>query len=181
MRLFLALYPPRPRAEEFVALVPQRLERCRPSPPDQVHCTVFFLGDRADRELDETTASAEACCAGLPAFSLRPTLLTALPERGPKRTVVVCCDRPATLLEIHDRAVRRFARQPRSGARERFLPHLTVGRFGGAGESIELDVPLELEPFEVAEIRLVESRLRPTGAVHRDVAVFPLGERTVRR
>jgi 2'-5' RNA ligase len=174
MRVFLAIYPPRDLAHTLSAALPEGFPACRPVPPEQLHVTVFFIGDRSDREIDETIESAQACCAGVRSFELEVSELTVLPERGPKRTVVLLCSRPASLLEMHDRAARRFARPWRPGSRERFLPHLTIGRFGGSGTEIALRTPVQLTAIPIEEVRLVRSELGPGGARHTDVATFRL-------
>lgn len=182
MRLFLAVHPPPERVSEFIGLLPQGLPAHRTVPMEQVHCTVMFIGERDRRQLDASIESAAATCAGVRAFAMRPIRLSALPERGPKRTLVVECDRPRELLEIHDRAVQRFARDPAPHSRDRFLPHLTVGRFPGAGTPLPAGcgVPRELaagdesRSFAIAHISLMSSTLRADGARHSVVATFPL-------
>lgn len=178
MRLFLAIHPPPETAAALASLLTTAaLPDHRPTAPAAIHCTVLFLGERGPRELDEILEGAAACCAGLAPFELRPLRLRCLPERDPRRTVVVECDRPATLLQIHDRAARRFARSPSQATRERFLPHLTVARFPGAGVAAGLDAEVDLPPFEVDAVTLMSSVLRPAGAEHRAVGRFALDRR----
>jgi RNA 2',3'-cyclic 3'-phosphodiesterase len=190
MRLFLAIHPQRLCAEALLGLIrsdgptrlPLNLPQHRLVGLDQVHSTIMFIGDRDRRELDDCLESARACCAGVSAFDLQAITLTALPERGPKRTLVVDCDRPAELGEIHDRAVHRFACDPKPNARDRFLPHLTIARFPGAGATLGADSGLPhvlfgheaAQPFRVEHVSLMSSVLRPDGAQHKVVATFPL-------
>lgn len=150
-------------------LDPLTLPKHRRTRPEQTHLTVLYLGARSGYELPDVIESARAACAGVAPFSLRPVALTALPERGRKRTVVVECDRPAGLRELHDRFVRRFARDENPRRRERFLPHLTIARFPGSGAECTLRAPLSLGAFPVDAIRLLSSELKPAGAVHSEI------------
>ena len=140
-----------------------------------MHLTLFFLGDRGSSELPEVEASVRAATGGIGAFALRPLRLGVLPERGAKRSVVAFTDRPPALLELHERLAQRFARRWRPHARERFVPHLTLARFPGAGAECGLERPLAAEPFRADRVELVASVLHPTGAVHRPLAVIGLG------
>jgi 2'-5' RNA ligase len=109
-----------------------------------------------------------------------------LPEKGPKRTVVVVCDRPRELLELHRRLVQRFARYSRMPAdTDRFLPHLTLARFSGAGAEVpperRVDRRVELPEFEVGEVHLLTSLLKPEGAEHHELLGLRLYAEAVRR
>ncbi|MBL9150134.1 MAG: RNA 2',3'-cyclic phosphodiesterase [Phycisphaerae bacterium] len=176
MRLFVAAYPPPSFAAELQALLGRvELPDHRPTPADQVHLTLFFVGERQPRELDDVVDTVAAACRGISSFRLRPVLLTALPARGPKRTVVVECDRPAPLVELHRRLVHRLAREPRVHSERDFLPHCTIARFPGAGADCTLAEPLQLGDFEVGAVCVMSSDLAPTGATHRERARVELG------
>lgn len=169
MRLFVALYPPSEIVSQMSALLSRvELPKHRPTPPEQVHLTAMFIGDRDERALDDVIETLAAACRGVEPFRLRPVLLTVLPERGPKRTVVVECDRPGGMLELHARLVRRFASEPKAHRVERFVPHVTIARFPGAGSRCALREPVQIGDFEVRDVRLMSSELRPSGAVHRE-------------
>lgn len=172
LRLFVAAHPPEAACRELrAALGDLGLEDLKPVPAGQVHLTLVFIGNRDSRELDDTLASVEASVRGLPAFSLRPLRLVPLPRPGLARTIAAETDRPATLLELHERLVRRLARNPSPRPRDSFRPHLTLGRFRRE-VACELDLPLPTAAFPVDSIAVFASDLRPDGAVHRELARF---------
>lgn len=169
MRLFVAVYPPVESARGIVELLRGvELPEHRLVPPEQVHMTLQFIGDTDERQLAEVMESVERAAAGVEAFSLRPRELMCLPESGDARLVAIETDAPAGLLEIQRRLAAKLARNPRD--RQRFLPHMTVCRFRNGARVWRVERrAVEVEPFAVREIRLMESVLRPGGAEHREV------------
>lgn len=171
-RLFVAAHPPPEHAARLAALLePLDLPPHRPTPIDRIHLTLLFLGDVPVRRIDATIESVGRAAAGLPATTLRPEALTALPRRGPKRTLVLTTDAPAALLEVHRWLVARLARTPRRD--DRWLPHLTLARFAPP-IALLADRAIDLPPIPIDAVRLMRSRLRPEGAVHEELACFPL-------
>lgn len=170
LRLFVAVHPPPAAASALLdTLSDLGRDDLRAVPAGQVHLTLLFIGNRSSRELDATLARVEASARGVPAFRVRPLRLVPLPRPGLARTLVAGTDRPASLLEIHERLVRRLARNPAPRPRDTFFPHLTLGRFRGESPC-EVDRPLAVEPFPVGSIAVFASELRPEGAVHRELA-----------
>jgi 2'-5' RNA ligase len=175
MRLFVAAYPPVESARALLELLRGlELPEHRLVPAEQVHMTLHFVGDTDKRQLDEVMESVERAAAGVKAFDLTPRELMCLPERGEARLVAVETDAPAGLLEIQRRLAAKLARPARD--RQNFLPHLTVCRFANGAKVWRVERrAVEMEPFAVREIRLMESVLRPGGAEHREVGRVGLG------
>jgi 2'-5' RNA ligase len=175
-RLFVAAYPTPQAAEAMLdELRRLALARHREVPAPQVHLTLQFIGERATRELDEIIESIERSCAGVGSFGLTPRSLIMLPERGAAKLVAAETDAPAQLLEVHRRLAHRLAREPRSNAADRFLPHMTLCRFAHGERPRRMAHPLDLPRFVVQHIALMRSMLKPGGAEHAEVAAFPLG------
>jgi len=168
IRLFIALYPPAPIAQALVASLPSAADDSernseRDTPPDQIHLTCHFIGDRDERQLREVTESLRRACSGLVAPILTPQSLITLPERGAPRLIAAQLDATPSLFELHRRLVTRFARPGKSA--EHFLPHITLRRFGPAGGK-RVTNALSLPAFQCSEVCLVKSVLRPGGASH---------------
>lgn len=173
-RLFVAIYPPPGTASLLVKhLQALDLPRFRTTPPEQVHLTLQFIGDRAPHEMDEVRESVERSAAGLRAFDLQPIRLITIPPRGPARLIACETDAPPDLLELQRRLAHRLARSPRERAGDRFLPHLTLCRFSPPARA-RADLPLQSPAFPVASVLLMRSILKPQGAVHAEVARFML-------
>jgi 2'-5' RNA ligase len=141
-------------------------------PLHQVHLTLQFIGETAERDLPEIQESVARATAGLPGFDLTPIRLMPLPEGARPRLVAAQTDAPAALMEVQRRLVLRLARSARERPRERFLPHLTLLRF--KAEAAKIDRTLDVAPFPVRAVCLMRSLLRPGGAEHVEVARVPL-------
>lgn len=150
------------------------LPRHRVTPLDQLHLTVFFIGEVAGRDLAATIESATRAAAGLGCFSLTPRRVVSLPERGWPRLVALETDCPSPLLELHERLVRRLAQRPRSRSRERFAPHFTLCRFANDVKAERIEQPIEMPSMAITEVRVMCSELRTDGARHRTVEAIEL-------
>ncbi|MFO0836647.1 MAG: RNA 2',3'-cyclic phosphodiesterase [Phycisphaerales bacterium] len=171
LRLFIAAYPPPVITAALVdASRGLGLPSLKPSSLDQVHVTLLFIGDTDESQLDDVIESMHRAASGIRAISLSVERLIALPERGDARLIAAEASAPPVLIELQKRLAQRLTRtRPK---RERaFLPHLTLGRFPGSGLRLrDRAWPVTKLTFEIADIRLVASVLKPSGAVHRELS-----------
>ncbi len=175
LRLFVAVYPSPSAAAAMLASLPTaELPPYRPTEFSQLHLTLYFLGATRESDLPGVDESIERSCAGIANFRLTPKRIITLPERGLARLIAAETDAPPSLLEIHRRLVKRLLLPPRTPHRERFLPHFTLARFSGGGAQFRMDCVLDTEPFDVTQVVLVRSILKPGGAVHVPVRTFQL-------
>jgi 2'-5' RNA ligase len=172
-RLFVALHPEPAQARRLLAALPAlELPPHRPTPEEQVHLTLAFLGEVDERQVEAAAESVERGAAGVRAFELAVQGLAILPEGGPARLVAALTDGPAALLELQRRLASRLLPKPRRP--QRFLPHLTLARFPAP---LALELPPAPGPWPVlavTSIALMRSRLRPEGSEHRQVLRVPL-------
>jgi RNA 2',3'-cyclic 3'-phosphodiesterase len=177
LRLFVAAYPPAESAIAVAminALQPLALPPHRPTPVEQVHLTVQFIGDTPSKNLDATIESVQRAASGLSAFQLTPRMLLTLPERGPARLVALETDLPAPLLELHRRLVTRLARSARDRHADRFRPHFTLCRFQSPVPGLRIEQAADISPFAIDRIVLMRSALSATGAQHHQVIACEL-------
>lgn len=175
VRLFAAIYPPQVAARDMLARLDDIvLPRHRPTPAEQVHMTLVFIGDTAVRDLDHVVESLWHAAAGTPCFSLQCTRLCTLPERGRPRLVAMQTEAPAALLDLKYRLAQRLAHRPRAGGGERFWPHFTLCRFAHDADAQSISREVALPAVPIGEVRLMRSHLNPAGARHELVAAAPL-------
>jgi 2'-5' RNA ligase len=161
-RLFVALYPSDDVVEELRALRRKDQRGVRFVDPETWHVTLRFLGDADDREVDERLARAD-----LPASTARI---------GPGVDVL---GQRSLIVPVH--GVDELARSVRAATAglgetdpKRFVGHLTLARLKpGASLPTTLGAPISGE-FEVREITLVASRLKPDGAQHTRRSSYPV-------
>lgn len=136
---------------------------------EQMHLTLRFLGDTAVAQLPSLQNELTQLAARHQPFQLRLQSLGAFPNQ--KRPRVVWAGLAGDLAplrkmqaELEDRVVALgWEREKRP-----FSPHLTLGRVKDAGQVRRLnwEVALVEVGFEVTAVQLVQSELRPSGAVY---------------
>lgn len=183
MRLFVAADLPDATRREIASLQ----GRLRPmSLPvrwvavEGIHLTWKFLGETGEDMIDRLAAGLEEAAAMSAPFLMEPRGLGAFPGRGRPRVIWLGLsgdlERASDLhrrieAELGERGVAREAR--------RFVPHLTLGRVTGPGRggwraALDAVAGVALTKFEVNEIVLFESHLRPAGASYLPLRRLPL-------
>ena len=139
--------------------------------PERIHLTLKFLGDVALDRIAEIQKSLEGIAGLLPPFRLQPSGCGAFPTIKQMRVIWVGLRGDGGGLNSLQRAVEEamvhlgFKREERP-----FRPHLTVGRVKGRQRLRSLQELLvdsqnfEAEAFDVMELVLYKSELRPEGA-----------------
>jgi 2'-5' RNA ligase len=148
--------------------------------PEKLHLTMKFLGDTNDEQLGNLKEIARNIAAKTPKFNLQIAETGVFPSARNARVLWIDVEdekRSLTeinrLLEIECEGI-GFAREIRN-----FKPHLTIARVKeprGSRQLIETHLENEFEPvgFEVAEIVIYESRLRPTGSIYEKLTTVQL-------
>lgn len=173
LRLFVALYPPPELARTLPLLLdPLSLPAFRTTREEQVHLTLYFVGDTDPRQVDTVLESVRRSASGIGPITLTPRSLVSLPERGPPRLVALEVDSSANLMEFQRRLAHRLSRRADRG-HEHFLPHFTLCRFVMPGGT-PLRVLTSVASFVVERAAVVQSVLHPGGAEHRALAHVPL-------
>ncbi len=137
-----------------------------------LHVTLCFLGNVAERRVDEIGAALGALA--LPAL---PTALGEpffLPRHGAKRVVALPLDDPAGALcdtqrSVSDALYRLGVYPPE---KRPWVAHLTVARYRRPGHPFPLQ-NVTNEAFGLPSVILYASLLERGGAVHTPLATFP--------
>jgi len=162
-RLFIAAWPPPEAAARLDALPRPQEPGVRWAPPENRHITLRFLGDVALDDVTERLATVQLphCVARLG------------PEVGRlgARQIVI----PATGVDALAKSTRAATADIGEPDRFAFRGHLTIARTKPNASSAVIGQPFDAS-FDVVEIGVVASDLRPTGAVYTTVATFPTVE-----
>jgi 2'-5' RNA ligase len=180
-RLFVAIDLPLELRERLAALS-RSVPGARGTKAGQLHLTLRFAG-----ELDEEGASAlRAGLAGVAAaaagsFELTVRGVGAFPRRRDPRVVWAGLAPSEELDALHGLVEKAAVAAGLEPERKRFRPHLTLARLRRAdtravGAWLDEHAGLEEPPFAVEELTLFSSELRPSGAVHRVLAAWRLGD-----
>lgn len=144
--------------------------RIRPIPARNLHCTIKFIGDIEESQLENLRNVVQSSAAEVSQFESTISLFACLPKSGP--TKVVCCgldgdvDQLRHLYYAVEDRLQIFGLEPED---REFLPHITVARVkedkskGGLRKFVGgLPVVNRKAPFN--HLTLFESKLSSAGA-----------------
>jgi 2'-5' RNA ligase len=134
---------------------------------DTMHLTLRFLGDTDEALVPDLSADLDRIAGRAPPFALRLAGAGCFPHSRRPRVVWVGLDDLEGRLLPLQREIERLARA-RGWERERraFRPHLTLGRVRDRARPPEgewLASPEALS-FQVEQVQLIRSQLKPAGA-----------------
>jgi 2'-5' RNA ligase len=139
--------------------------------PASIHLTLRFLGDTDPAALPKIGESLDRIAPQFGQFELQLGKLGCFPNDRKPRVIWIGVDGDVCRLEKLQRAVEEGL-EPLGWLPEgrRFHPHLTIGRVNNSRQIVEAHLPwgkhFRTDSFTVAEISLIESDLRPTGAIY---------------
>ena len=188
IRTFVAIELP-PAVQQGLLQVQQRLKQGRPPvrwvAPDKIHITLNFLGEiPAEKVPGVGEAAARAAAAAVP-FEVDALGIGVFPNPRRPRVVWVGLEGELNALRAlqagltHELAALGFPPEDRP-----FSPHLTLGRVrqhaGPAevqalGEAVTRVAVPSLGRWQVQEIRVIRSDLRPEGPLYTALRVVALG------
>ena len=139
--------------------------------PASIHLTLRFLGDTDPAILPQIGDSLDQIALQFRQFELNLGRLGCFPNVRKPRVIWIGLEGDVDYLEKLQRAVEKGL-EPLGWQPERrpYHPHLTIGRVKDSKRVVEARLPWgecrSTNSFTVAEISLIESDLRPTGAVY---------------
>ncbi|WP_116999861.1 RNA 2',3'-cyclic phosphodiesterase [Desertimonas flava] len=160
-RLFVAVWPTDEVVEALAAIHRKNQRGVRFVPPENWHVTLRFLGE----------ASPEAVAAALDGGTFGATTARLGPavDVMSERALVVPVAGVDDLAAVVTEQTRRLGEPPR----KRFVGHVTIARVKAHVPMPRCLGDLVSAEFPVAEIALVESRLRPEGPRYETLCTWP--------
>ncbi|PZC48245.1 MAG: 2'-5' RNA ligase [Chloroflexi bacterium] len=179
VRTFIAIELP-PGVKRVMEDAEQELKAASPAPvrwvkPDNVHLTLKFLGNVQTALIPGLVDGVREAVAGLGPFHLAVARLGAFPNPARARVLWVGLEGDLeSLSDLQQRVEGVTARRGFPKDERHFSPHLTLGRVNNASSDRQrllkdalggVAMPLDVA-FEVTEIVVMRSDLRPGGAVY---------------
>jgi len=184
MRCFISISIP-DEIKRGVAAIQERLKTSGAdvswTRPEGMHLTLKFLGEVEEKRLPELESTLTAAVGGWCPFSVDVYGLGVFPSMRRARVVWVGLRDHGDYLSRLQRDVERLFEKigfPSEG--RGFTPHITLGRIRSPKDveklldMIEEDKDVALEGFEVSCVHLMQSMLKPAGAVYRELFSAPL-------
>ncbi len=144
--------------------------------PDGIHLTLKFLGDTPEGRVLEIETALQAACAGLEPIVFSVEGRGCFPDfRRPRVVWVAVREKSGALVRLQAAVERTVAPLGWPTEGRTFSPHLTLGRVSrgandrtaaAVGQAVERMVVEQIGQQQVTAVSLIQSDLRPTGAVY---------------
>jgi RNA 2',3'-cyclic 3'-phosphodiesterase len=155
--------------------------------PGGIHLTLKFLGDTPAHRIPDIEAALQAACARFGPFELSVEGRGCFPNfRRPRVVWVAVRERGGILTRLQEAVERNVSPLGWPTEARAFSPHLTLGRLArdadnrtaaAVGGAVEGSVVERIGLQTVTAVSLIQSDLRPTGAVYsRLLHIFLAGE-----
>jgi 2'-5' RNA ligase len=148
---------------------------------EQIHLTLKFLGNIPDEMVPGVAETLAETCSPVAPFRLQPEGCGAFPSLEQMRIIWVGLrEEGASLLRLQKEVEAAMVPLGFPVEQRPFRPHLTVGRVKGRRglhalrEKLSKHADFHSEPFNVTEIVLYRSDLRPDGARYSPLFRAPL-------
>ena len=178
MRLFFALTLP-DAVRSQLAELPLSMDHLRWIPVANLHLTLQFIGKSDIPQVDAIQQAAGRIEET--AFFLKLNQVGAFPSSSRASVLWVGVEAESGLGALH-RSLFESLSSLDLGLEERpFVPHITVGRTKRGAKTDARDwiaqkISFESDPFLISTFHLYSSELRPSGAIYRSLASYPLAE-----
>lgn len=172
MRLFVSINLPKAEQIKLAQWLPGQPE-LKKTASDQLHLTLFFLGDCSGKEKDEIIARL----SGIPFEPFKMTIdgIGAFPDLKNPRVIWAGAEKSKELMELQERVQESVHEFNPDAAGRSFIPHITLARVKGKldpGQHPGLFHSQESITVSVHHFSLKKSILRPEGSVHEIVRKF---------
>jgi 2'-5' RNA ligase len=150
--------------------------------PESLHITLKFLGEVEETRLSELREALDLAVRGISAFDYALTGPGCFPSwRRPRVLWVGVHNADHQLFRLQKQVEEAFQQLGFDPEDREFTAHLTVARVkspGGAAAVLERfrKAAIQVAPVHVSEVRLMQSHLRPDGAVYSVLHRVPLPE-----
>ncbi|HVO43800.1 MAG TPA: RNA 2',3'-cyclic phosphodiesterase [Aggregatilineales bacterium] len=184
VRLFIAIELPA-EVRRALAALQERLSRLdgrrvvRWTAPDSIHLTLKFIGETGSEQVKAISAALDSACTAHPPFNLSIQGMGGFPNtRQPRIVWAGLTGDVNTLAALRDTVEVHVAPLGFPTEGRPFSPHLTIGRIKDAptthikafGALLSEEEVGNLSQWRVESVALMNSDLRPSGAVYTRLA-----------
>jgi len=182
MRVFLAIEIPE-NLKGRLATVQNKLapsiRGVRWEKTEKFHITLIFLGEVAEERISDLEEAVRHGVRGIEPFKISLSGLGCFPnERRPRVIWVGIEGEVETLIQLEKQLEAALTKFNFEFDQKKFHPHVTLGRVKGPTSIAEGWSPFakatEDSKFEVREVTIMKSTLRPTGSVYIPLSRIPL-------
>ncbi len=174
MRTFIAIDvndEVRKASEEIVEKLMRRGFRANWVKPENVHLTLFFLGEMEESQVDEMAKHLCERVRGFPSFSFSVKGVNFFRKGRLPRVIWMSVEKTPALVKLYDELKAElvkhgFLKEPD----ERFVPHITIARVKQSPdmwEKLISDITVEPILVSVSTFTIYSSTLTPEGPIYK--------------
>ena len=179
MRCFIAIVLP----EELKAKIAGIQDRLKTAGADVswtrqegMHLTLKFLGEVEEKRTPEIERALDMAVDGITAFTLTVSGMGIFPDmRRPRVVWIGLKEEGDNLIRLHKGVDEELKKTGFPSEDRRFTPHITLGRIRSNRniekllKLIDVEKGVDSGSFEVSDLHLIKSELKPSGAVYTEL------------
>lgn len=149
--------------------------------PEGMHLTLKFLGEVEENRIKDIETALSISIIGIQPFTLDVAEIGTFPDvRRPRVVWIGLNENGSNLIKLQKNIEKEFERLGFTPEKRGFTPHITLGRIRsrknieGLLNLINDEKTIDLDGFEVMNIHLMQSELRPTGAIYTELKSMEL-------
>jgi len=187
LRCFIAIEIPEAIKKSFAEII----DSLKKSGPDvkwvsdeNIHITLQFLGETEESLVPDIKGALYKILAPYSSFYIKIADVGCFPSGKRPRVIWVGMEESQDLINLYKDISNEMVKFGYQKEERGFTPHVTIGRVKSNRNMGELLRRLEefkvtdFPDFEVQNIRLMKSELKPAGAKHYSLAEIPFGRRS---
>lgn len=150
-------------------------------PEENIHITLQFLGETEESLIPDIKGALYKILAPYSSFYIKIADVGCFPSGKRPRVIWVGMEGPQALIDLYKDISSEMVKFGYQKEERGFTPHVTIGRVKSNRNMGELLRRLEefkvtdFPGFEVQNIKLVKSELKPSGAKYYSLAEIPFG------
>jgi len=151
---------------------------------ENIHITLQFLGETEESLIPDIKGALDKILAPYSSFYIRITDVGCFPSGKRPRVIWVGMEESKSLINLYEDISNEMVKFGYKKEERGFTPHVTIGRVKSNRNMGELLSRLEefkvadFPDFEVRNIKLMKSELKPSGAKYYTLAEIPFGRRS---
>lgn len=176
MRLFIAALIPediRTQLTNYINFLKHNIDGVKWEKFEKLHVTLKFLGDIDESRVNEISNLLEKLVHNYSPFNTSILDFGGFPDLKNPKVLYIGLSHNSELPKFQNELEKSLSEIGFEKEKRRFIPHITVGRVKKRIH-IKESLPIIQSIFDITQIGLIKSELRPEGSVYTPLKLFKL-------